>query len=419
DSKSSRIAEVDIAGYRMDAPALAADGRQPATLILAGLQHPCCQAVLALTDDDHTNVAVAAAARLLRPDVPVVCRAEHPAVAADMALFEVEHIIDPHAKFGDYLVTAIQSPGSYQLQQWLTGMPGTSLGRQTEPPRGCWLVYGDGRFAAAVSKQLKRAGIDVTELPPQGGRSALRDEGTAAPDEGLVAQLDRSGIHDAAGFVAGTDDDVRNLAIVVAARRLNPRLFFVLRQNREAAQPLFAAFRSDITVTSPEIVVHECLARLTTPLLPRFLGTVAERDDAWADATLLKLRGIVSREVPAIWTVELSAAASPACADFLRDSGQTLRLDHLIRDPDNREAHLHCVPLLVARQDNSEWCMPAPDTAVTTGDRILFAGTPDCQLKQAATLLNVNVLHYVYFGRHVPGSWIMRRLLLRPGGSAH
>jgi hypothetical protein len=239
-----------------------------------------------------------------------------------------------------------------------------------------------------------------------------------ADHEPLSAVLERSGIQEAAGFVAGTDDDVRNLSIVVAARRINPGLFFVLRQNRKATQPLFEAFRSDITVTSPEIVVHECLAQLTTPLLARFLGTVAQRDDAWADTTLLKLRSRVSREVPTIWTIALSDEAAPACVDFLRRSENTLRLDHLLRDPDNREAYLACVALMIARDDAPGLTMPSPETPLKIGDRILLAGTPACRHRQSQTLLNINVLHYVYFGRHVPGSWIIRKLLFKPGGTA-
>src|SRR5690606_26566573 len=104
--------------------------------------------------DDRANIAVAAAGRLLRPDLTVICRAESTASAAEMRLFSVDRIVNPHQQFGEYLSLAIRSPGSYQLLAWLTGLPGTTLGEQTEPPQGPWLVYGDGFFAALVAAKL-------------------------------------------------------------------------------------------------------------------------------------------------------------------------------------------------------------------------------------------------------------------------
>jgi voltage-gated potassium channel Kch len=418
DPNPDRIAEVDVAGYRMDCPALAADARSPATLKLAGLTHPSCLAVLALTDDDCANLSIAAAARLLRPEVPVLCRAEQPAIASDMALFGVEHVIDPHRKFGADLALAIQSPGSYQLQQWLTAMPGTLLGEQTEPPRGLWLIFGDGLFARAVAQALRNSGIDTQTLKTVEsddiGAVAVRDvpfNDKEVPRTPVAACLDRSAIREAAGFVAGTDDDTRNLAIVMAARQFNPKLFFVLRQNRKVNQPLFRALNSDIGVMSSEIVVHECLAHLTTPLLPRFIERVGTRDDAWADATLIKLRNCISREVPAVWTVDLSEEMAPAVLDFLTRGGETLRVDHLIRDPDKREGHLRCVALLIVRPQGAEVVMPSPEAPIGPGDRLLFAGTDDCRHRQSLSLLNINVLRYVYSGRQAPSGWLMRKLL--------
>lgn len=419
DPNENRIAAVDLAGYRADTPALAADARAAEVLTLAGLEHPACLGVLALTDTDQVNLSIAAAARLLRPQLPVICRAETPAVAADLSLFEVEHVINPHERFGQYLVMAIQSPGSYQLHQWLTGMPGTRLGKQAEPPRGPWIVYGDSLFAHAVARNLRTAGLEVEALPSSSLRKndyatgGLETPTVPPGHESLSALLERSGTRTAAGFVAGADDDVRNLSIVVAARRINPELFFVVRQNQRHARPLFEAFDSDIAVTSSEIVVHECLAELTTPLLSRFIQIVADSEDTWADAILLKLRSKVSRDVPEVWTVAISDAESPACADFIRRKGETLRLDHLIRNPDDRETHLRCVPLLFAAADSSELTLPEPETPLKIGDRILFAGTPECRRRQELCLININMLHYVYFGQHIPAGWIMRKWLAK------
>lgn len=415
DRDEYRIAELDLADYRADTPALVADAKSPESLVLAGLKHPRCTAVLALTNDDRTNLAIATAGRLLRPDLPLICRAENPQIAADMRLFDAANVIEPFDKIGEYLALAIRSPGSYQLLQWLTGIPGTTLGEQTEPPSGRWVVCGDGYFAGSIARKLRERGLEVgiIEKPGPGRPNESLPLAPSPPTAGLSGLLQPSELERSVGLVAGTDDDSFNLSIVATARKLNPALFFVLRQNLRANQMLFEAHESDISVVSQEIVVHECLAHLTTPLLSRFLQIIKSRDDAWADATVHKLRSKVTRQVPLLWTVDLSPSGAPACGDFCRRADEELRLDHLLRDPGNRESYLPCVALLVARRDR-DIEMPGPELRLGSTDRLLFAGTPDAKARQSLTLANVNVLDYVYLGRDVPRGWIWGKLFSSP-----
>jgi voltage-gated potassium channel Kch len=77
-----------------------------------------------------------------------------------------------------------------------------------------------------------------------------------------ASALRAADITEAVGVVACTNDDVNNLAIVVTARELNPKLFLVLRQNLQANQALFDAFESDFTVVPSQIIARGCLATL-------------------------------------------------------------------------------------------------------------------------------------------------------------
>ena len=72
-------------------------------------------------------------------------------------------------------------------------------------------------------------------------------------------------------IVAGTDDDVNNLSIVVTAREMNPALYTIVRQNLQANRPLFEAFDADVTMVSSQLIAAECLAVVRTPLLEPFL----------------------------------------------------------------------------------------------------------------------------------------------------
>ena len=61
DVQQDRINELDLEDYQFDIPGLCADAKLPDTLLKAGVRHPLCRGVAALTDDDNANLAVAVA----------------------------------------------------------------------------------------------------------------------------------------------------------------------------------------------------------------------------------------------------------------------------------------------------------------------------------------------------------------------
>ncbi len=183
----------------------------------------------------------------------------------------------------------------------------------------------------------------------------------------------------------------------------------MLRQNNEHNRRLFDAFQPDLTVVPPEIIAHECLAVLTTPLLLRFLEIVKQQEDAWADAVIERLQTVVGSEVPDIWTVDLSAAAAPGLKPALLAGDKSLHLECLLRSSSHRAEPLSCVPLLLVRKDRN-LLLPQADSALLHQDQILFAGTPEARALQNLTLQNVNVSEYVRSGKDIPGGWVWQWL---------
>ena len=113
--------------------------------------------VIALTNDEQTNLAIAIAARLLAPTLPALCRAERRDTALNMASFGTRHIINPFERFGETLALALRAPSAWLLLRWLTGFRYTRQTRDSMPPRGRWIVCGHGRFAQGL--------IDVIDGP--------------------------------------------------------------------------------------------------------------------------------------------------------------------------------------------------------------------------------------------------------------
>ncbi|WP_051518318.1 potassium channel family protein [Intrasporangium chromatireducens] len=172
DEDESRTSSVDLDDYRADTPALYGNARETRNLVLAGLAHPRCEGVLAMTDDDQTNLDVTMTAALLRPGLPVIALTSSREMAERMRSFDAWFVVNPLDRFGNHLRILARSPAAYQLMSWLTSPPGTELPARRQPlPHGRWVVCGQGRFADEMVRDLQDEHVPVTRV--MGGASAL------------------------------------------------------------------------------------------------------------------------------------------------------------------------------------------------------------------------------------------------------
>ncbi|WP_433273185.1 potassium channel family protein [Pseudonocardia xinjiangensis] len=415
DSENERIDGLDLDPYHADVPGLVADARDPGHLGVAGLGNPHCEAVLALTNDDEANLAVTMTAALLRPDLPVIARTVSTVIAERMHAFGTPTVVNPFDRFGDHLRIALRAPATYQLITWLESGPGAELPPRARPPaEGRWVVCGYGRLGREIVEDLQAEGLDVTIIDPVADRpAAAEEEATLVSGHGFEpAVLEGAGVAEAVGFVAGTDNDTSNLSLIAAARRVNPALFVAARQNRPSSGPLFAVMDVDSLLVPTEVVAHEVFAQLSTPLLWRFLKEVPHRGDPWAAELVDRMTELCSRHLESLWKIRLTHDEAPALTAWL--AGGDARLGDLLRDPDVREVRLDVVVLMILRDDE---CLVTPDddTVLATRDELLLAGRPAARRALDTTLVVDGALQYVVTGRHVPASWIWRRLSREQG----
>jgi Trk K+ transport system NAD-binding subunit len=405
DVDERRIQELKLEQLGSDPPALAGDARLPDALIMAGLLKPQCQGVLALSNDDQANLAIAINVSLLHPHLRTICRCHTPEIAASMVAVGAYQVVNPFREFGDRLAIAMRAPNTYRLLSWLTGIPGSHLPPPIPAPPGRWIVCGYGRFGAEVVDSIMRGGFDVRIIDPDpavtGAVDVICGRGTDA------AVLGQAGIEEAAGIVAGTDDDTANLAIAIAARQVNKDLFVIARQNLVSNRLLFKACNADMTMVSSEIVANECLAILRTRLLAEFLSIVRARDDAWAERIVEHLRSVVGDEVPHFWCTDISADEAPGLLDVMRRGRQRVMISDLRRDIAERDRRAPCIALLVVRAREAIE-MPADDMEIAPGDAILFAGTSAAARDLKYLLRNANYAQYAILGADELGGLVWR-----------
>ncbi|MBU2668918.1 NAD-binding protein [Actinoplanes bogorensis] len=417
DNTPEHVDTLDIDPYHSDIPGLVADGRNPHHLGVAGLEHPSCEGVVALTDDDEVNLIVAMTVALIRPGLPVIARTVSPAIEHRMHAFGSPTVVNPFDRYGDYLRIALHAPSSYLLSSWLVRGEGAEMPAPGRPPAaGRWVVCGFGRFGTKLVEDLSEDGLDVTVIDPSPPPVDERPAGVTviegdASEPSVLAGADLAG---AAGFVAGTGNDATNLSLVAAARTANPSLFIGARQNRPANAPLFGAMEIDWLLVPSEMAAREIYARLSTPLLWRFLQEMPQLGDEWAVHTLAKMRAYCGMRLGPTWKVTLTDREAPGMRPWLH---RGVRIGDLLRTPHDRTKRLDAVPLMLLRGDETV-LGPDDDVTLSAGDQLLLVGRGKSRRALIETLTNRVVAEYVLTGREVPVGWIAQRVTGRIPTSA-
>ena len=405
DVSPQRIDSLDVEPYNADIPGLVADARNPNHLQAAGLHHVYCEGVVALTNNDEANLAVTMTARLLRPELPVISRTLSPAIEERMQAFGTPTVVNPFDRFGDHLQLAVKAPASYQLLTWFEGGPGALLPDRVDPPaRGRWVLCGYGRFGQELQADLVADGHEVTIIDSDPAHSAHPTIVFGDASEPKV--MAKAEVHEAVGFVAGTDNDTTNLSLIAAARQKNPDLYTAARQNQPANAPLFAAMKIDILLVPSEVVAREAYARLSTPLLWRFLQEMPAQGEEWALTLINHLTTECGMRMPDLWKVRLNSVEAPALMPLVQAGEVTL--GDLLRDPREREQRLPVSPLLLLHADEST-LRPPDDRVLVVDDEVLLAGPGSSRRAMESTMLAESVATYVVSGLHRADSWIWRR----------
>lgn len=404
----TRLQELRLGDFHADAPMVAADASQPSVLAQAGLQSPFCRGVMAVVNDDAVNQAIAVTVRLLAPKVPVLARIRDNDTETRIGVFGGDLVINPFDRFAEHLGAALTRPQRYRLREILTGLEDEPLPELLRPPRGHWIVCGYGRFGHAVAEELRAAGNTVVVIDQKNYSEGGVDVFGTGTDQ---LSLKQAGIADAVGLVAGNYSDAKNLAIAVAARDLQPGLFIVTRQNQNANSPLFAAFSGDLLMVPSRIVAQEFLARITTPLLVRFLNRLPTYSEKKCADLAASVSEVNDHRIPVIWANRLDASQAEGALCYFGE-GKTLTLGQLLVGERTGDPRLSAAVLLVVRGRHM-FELPADDFLLQADDQILFAASDQVFLSVTTRLFNVNVLDFVTSGDPGGGGYLWRWLRAR------
>ncbi len=409
------ISDLQLEELPIDVPSFCGDASETRHLREAGLERSNCVGVMALTDSDDINVKIAVTSKLLCPRLTVICRAASREAADNMESFSTDHIINPFENFAEHMGMAVRTPSIHLLHRWLIAKPGRPLDARLNPPKGRWVICGFGRFGQAMARYLSAEGIEVSIIESDAGR--LEDPACSRTERVVIGSgtdpepLHEAGVEQAAGIVAGTDNDANNLSVIMTARMMNPNIYKVARQNRRADTRIFEAAKLDLRMEPSRVIVWRILELVTVPLLADFLSQARRQDDAWARALLDRIRGMTQDLTPEIFCTPMDDTDAPAVSQLDR-GGVKVHMRDLVVSPLDRDERLPAQALLIRRGE--EWLLlPRDEERIHPGDAVLWAARNGFKDRLAWLLHNPDHLEFLIDGQERPtgavGRWFAAR----------
>lgn len=400
DKKDDDIKAIPLSNFNAHVYSLNADFSVPEILIRAGIKkRKYCQGIVALSPDDHTNLKVAVATKSLNQSLLTVTRAEDENEIANLKSFHTDVIINSHQLFAERLVAAMNNPTGEAIARWLINQQQVDLEKVDVPedqddedddstsdkkksdntdssthavPRsGRWIICGYGQFGRTLKDYLDAQQVEtviieestsVTDLP----EGFIDGKGTEAHT------LEKAGIYEAVGLIAGTKDDANNLSILLTAKNLNDRLFTVGRLNEQNNLLLYSSAKPNMTLRNRQLMSDAILTRITRPLVTRFLRELPKLSAKRTRKLYSRIALLTAGERPVTWRIAINSKGAEAITETLKHN-HTITLKQLLRNPLSGHAGRACC-LMIRRSGHIE-IMPDEETELMINDEILLCGT--------------------------------------------
>jgi Trk K+ transport system NAD-binding subunit len=373
DLNATQLNTIELEDLATPPIVLAGDITQPNNLIAAGINHPCCRGVIAVTADDHTNLKIAVASKLVNSLVPVISRSEVEDEADNMASFGTDTIINPYLTFGLRLNLLNKNPALHRIHNWFINQHSTehihkSIADQGLPD-GNWIICGYGRFGKAVqqysdNEKVKLTVVDVDPESSGAPPNSVKGRGTEA-NTLTEAQIDSASV-----IIAASDDDANNLSILITAKQLNSKIITIGRVSKETNHALFVHANCDYIMRRSQVVANETLTIISRPLVTKFLQYSNALSLSATEQLITQIFQLTDDNDPITWRLVIDHKNAPALVRFL-DKPQPLTIGDV--SSNEKLPNDTGIPLLLLRNGMSH-LLPDKSMPLALGDELLLCG---------------------------------------------
>ncbi|WP_457598291.1 potassium channel family protein [Hydrogenimonas sp.] len=410
EKNEEKIKMLALENYAIEVPALVGDIRDPNVFKTAGIHKHNCRAVVSLFNDDVMNLHVALSAKLMNKHVTVIVEATEEEYAQNLKTIGADIVENPFKIVAKRIYLSLKSPSLLMLEQWIYGDPLVLRKKDKLPKEGKYIVCGYGRMGTALEVGLKRAGIDYIfiEASPKKAAKAKRGEKVIVGDADDKKILLKADVQEASCIIAATKDDLLNLSIIMAAKRINPNIYTVARENHINDAVVFKAARIDRVITIETLMVKKTYNIIARPLADRFIRLMKYRGEEWGKRVVDIFKRCIGNNPETMETV-IDEKHAYALVEHIRESGEEIPYEVLYRRRDDYTKRNKLLVLYIRRGED-EILLPEESFPIRIGDEILLAGDKDGFTDVEYIMENINELCYVLTGKECQLSIVNKML---------
>ncbi len=373
EKDSLKIERLMLENFTPTIPVLRNENYSARMLESAGLRKKNCKAIVSLFDEDAINLKITLISKTLNKNVKVAVKSTSINQTENLKDLDAEIIVNPFSIISSEINIALTAPSLFKLEKWLYKIDNLN-GSLPTFPKGLYVICGYGRMGQKIFEKLNKNNIEVKFIEI----NKEKDEHLSADEKNHIIfgdaddreLLENIGIKDAIAIIVTTNDDTTNLSILATARKLNPNIITMARENDLADDFLFKSAKINHIFTPSKILVNKITNALMNPLSDKFLRLIIKEDNEWANKLVSKLRSEID-ENPLLIEVEITFKHSPEIYKYLSEKN-TLNLGILSTSLHNYKQNNNVVPLLLQRE-NDIILLPTWENEIKIGDKILLA----------------------------------------------
>lgn len=373
EKDSLKIEKLILENFTPTVPVLFSESFTVRVLESAGLKKRNCKAIVSLFDDDAINLKITLIAKTLNKNVKVAVKSTTINQTENLRDLDAQIIVNPFSIISSEIKMALTAPNLFKLEKWLYKIDNLNANLPTFP-KGLYVICGYGRMGAKIFEKLDKNNVEVKfiEINKERNKQLSKDEKNYvifgdADDRELLEDI---GIKNAVVIIAATNDDTTNLSILATARKLNPDIITMARENDLADDFLFRSAKVNHIFTPSKILVNKITNALMNPLCDEFLKLIIKENNEWATKLVIRLIKEID-ENPLIMAIEINLENTPEIYKHLNEKN-VLNLKILSTSLHNNSQSNNIVPLLLQRE-NDIMLLPSWEIEIKIGDKILLA----------------------------------------------
>ncbi len=395
DKSEAKIDALNLENYHPNIPTFHGDLLDVEFLEMAGVQSPMCESVVIVFEKENKNTKIAMMCKYLNPKAKIIVRSNTKQNSDYLHTIEIDHIENPFKVISNRLYLALKAPHLWMLEMWVHGHP-LQIGNTEKIPLGKFVIFGYGRMGRALEDGLGKAGMEYSFINASELFSSTNKLEHIFSEESLENKLLEAGIEKATVIVAGTRDDMVNLAVIMLSKKYNPNIYTIARENDLTDLSIFKAAKIDRNYVLEEIVANKTYNYLAMPLANAFITQLNNRDNAWGKKVVNKITGKMGIN-PHL--CEMSATPKQAIALYNElKKGTKISLAILKRSRENYKKNNAVIFLLVKRK-GAITLLPNDDFLVEKNDEFLVVCNHESEVDLAYILNNYYEFYYVVNGK--------------------